>query len=569
MVKYQNRKGVNTMDENKNDLMQNEAEESSLQANAANEAPVQETVEIAQGGETAESTQDTDNTFGAERVESEAALSDLLSGEQGDDAQGEGDEQTEAEEETEEMALATYAADCTSCATKVYFEREDLDEEGNLICPNCNEKIEINTDAMDYFLVDKSVKEEQAEESGDMVVDCEHCEAVVHFTEDDIDDDENITCPQCGESIHIETEVLDAYREKDFQKALKKKKILKRVLASIGGVVLALVLCCAVIYFVGNKSVVKVDGTSVPMNVYKAVYQIEIASNYVNGGYNTDEKASKQAYTESDDFETWDDFFKAQTADSLKLYYGIYNEAKAENYEMTDKDTESVDKAIDSIKEYADSSNLSFEDYLNTNYGLKQSEKEFREYLELTAYVQSYFQHVMSKDITKKQLEEIYKANPSEYQVVSFRYFYLQVDDKLSKEEALKRVEAVSKAKTEKEFKALVLKNVDKKDAEGYQKEEATLLKDMVCSRIADRPVAKLLNDEKAKKGETIFGLSEDGTYAEAAMLLEPKHKSDELIEQAAIGQVSSKKGQDYLNKFRKNVTVKSSLGMILRNLTF
>ena len=519
---------------------------------------------------------ESDSTFSVEHVESEAALTQILDAQPDtvtEDSptimltEEEKAEQGEAVEQ--ELKLSKYAADCLNCATKVYFEKEDLDEENNLICPNCNEKIEINVESLDYYLVNKSSTEQITESASEYVVDCSSCEAVVHFKQDDIDDDENVICPQCGEKIHIDTEVLDAYKEVDIEKSLKKKRTLKKVLASLAGVVLALVVCCAVIYFVGNKSVVKVDGTSVPMNIYNAVYYIENAANYTSAGFNPDEKPSKQKYTESDDYKTWDDFLNAQTSDALKLYYGIYNEGQKAGYQMKDKDKESVDNAIKNIKSYAQSANQSFEDYMKSMYGLKISENDFRPYLELTAYVNSYFKSVMSKDITKKQLDKIYKDNPDNYQVVSFRYFYVQVSDSVKAEDALKTVEKISKAKTEKEFHKLVTENVNKDNAANYKDKDSTLVKDMACSNIQNRPVAKLLTNDKAKKGETVFGLSDDKTFAEVAMLVVPKHKDDDLVMDAAINEVSAEKGQKYIDGIRKNTTVKSSLGMILRNLTF
>ena len=561
------------MDENKKELVPaEEADAQSAPETAANDAEVIESVEeqtevlaqeeseaqtVKEGD--AEAAADSDSTFLVEEVESDAALAEFLSGEESDVT---GEEASE-----EELQLATYAADCESCATKVYFELEDLDEEDNLICPNCNETIEINRESIDYYLVDKS-KIETAE-SGNYVVDCTACEAVVHFKEDDIDDEENIVCPQCGEKIHIETEVLDAYSEKDLEKSLKTKRLLKKIGGIVLGVVLALAISCAVIFFVGNKSVVKVDGTSVPMNIYKCVYYIENAVNYTSSGYNMEEKASKQAYKDSDDYETWDDFLKDQTTEALKLYYGIYNEGKKAGYEMTEKDKESVTSALKNINSYAASANLSFDDYMKSQYGLKISEKDFTPYLELTAYVNSYYKSVMGKDITKEQLEKIYKENPDNYNVVTFRYYYVQVSETITKDDALKVVEKISKAKTEEEFHKLVLSSVNKENAANYKDSDSTLVKDMACSNIQNRPVAKLLTDEKAKKGQTIFGLSEDNTFAEVAMLVEPKHKSDEMIKEAAINEVSSEKGQKYIEKIQKSVTVKSSLGMILRNLAF
>ena len=498
---------------------------------------------------------DADSTFAAESVQSQDALEELM------------DDGIDKAEDViaEEMTIsARYAADCESCATRVFFEKEDLNEEGNLICPNCQETIEIDNDAMDYYLVEKATPADK----GAYVADCAACEAVVHFTEDDIDDDENIICPQCGEKIHIETEVLDAYKEKDVKKALKRKETLKKVGAALAGVVLALAVCFAVLWFGGNKSVLKIDGTSVPMNIYKCVYYLENAVNYRSSGLNFDEKPSSQAY-EGEEYDTWDDLLKSATLDSLKIYYSIYNAGQKEGFELGEKEQEEIESTLKNVKTYADSSNLSFEDYIKTNYGVKLSEKDFREYLELSSYVNAYYKSVMAKDITDEQLEKIYKENPENYDVVTFRYFYVAIDDSLSEKEALKQVEEIAAAKTEKEFHELVKKYAPKDRKDTYKDDESSLVKDMACANIQDRPVAAFLTNPKSKKGESVSGVSEDGSFAEVAMLIEPKHKSEDMIRDAAITEVASKKGQKFVADLSKKATVKSSLGMILRNIEF
>ena len=553
------------MDENKKENLENELEpEVSLNSVSASDE-TQATDTVAETTPEAESEKKENTYTEIDGVESEKELESFLN----DVNDAPGDEVNDEEAVEKEITLAKYAADCENCATKVYFELEDLDEEGNLICPNCNESIEINQEALDYYLVDKSNDESEDEKGGSYIVDCGACEAVVHFSADDIDDDENIVCPQCGEKIHIETEVLDAYKEKDIQKHLKKKKVLKKVGFACLGVVLAIAIWCAILFFAGNKSVVKVDGTSVPMNVYKAVYYIENAANYTSSGFNIDEKPSKQTYENSEDYKTWDDFLKSQTVEALKLYYGIYNEGKKAGYEMTEKDEKSVTDAIKNVNTYAQQANQSFDDYMKSMYGLKISEEDFAAYLELTAYVRSYYKSVMLKDITKEQLEKIYKENPDNFEVVSFRYYYVQVNDTMTKEKALKTVEKIAKAKDEKQFHKLVVANVSKENAAMYKDADSTLVKDMAVANIQNRPVAELLNNPKAKKGETIFGLSDDEKFAEVAMLVEAKHKSNDLLQDAAINTVSAEKGQKFVDGISEKTEVKSGLGMILRNIMF
>lgn len=537
----ENKKDINEEIEEKNDEIIDEAKET-----------VEEVLDKKEG----------DSGFEIESVESEDALDALLSNNELDNYKSD-EEEIDLEQDIE---LAKYCADCDTCATRVYFELEDLDEDGNLICPNCEETIEIDNDAIDYYLVKK---DDDSETESKYVVDCPSCEAVVHFTEDDIDSEEEIVCPQCSEKIHIDTEVLDAYKEKDIEKSLKRKAKLKKALAVVCGVILGLAVAVSVIWFVGNKQVVKVDGTSVSMDIYNCVYYCENAINYTGSGLDISKRPSSQPYENDEKYDTWDDALKDATNTSLKIYYSLYNAGKKEGYELSKDDAKKIDDTIDSINSYAKESNLSFEEYMKTNYGIKISEKRFRPYLELSAYVNAYYKHCMAKSVKNEDLEKIYKENPDNFDVVSFRYFYINISDKITKEEALKRVKEVASAKTEAEFHKLAKKNATEDVAKTYTDAKSTLVEDMACANIVDRPVSDFLTSKKSKKGETACGVSKDSTYAEAAMLVVPRHKDESLIKDQAINEVATQKGEKFIDNISKDAKLKSGLGMIIRNLMY
>lgn len=524
----------------------------------------QKNTDAAEDGKT-EILEDDSGSFDVEKVASEDAFNDILSGKTEilDSADSENSENEESD-----FKLAKYAVDCEMCATRVYFEKEDLDENGNIVCPNCQEIIEINSDAMDYYLVDKP-SEKDADENAGYIVDCSSCEALVHFKAEEIDDDEDIVCPECGEKIHIETEVLEAYEEKDIEKAHKKKAKAKKALAIVLGVVLGIAVALTAIFFIGQKSVMVVGKTSVPMNIYKCVYYCEVATNYSGSGFDISKKPSSQKYTESSSYKTWDDFLKKQTADSLKIYYSIYNAGKAAGYKLPSSSKKNVDSTIKSIKSYASQAKQSFEDYMKSNYGPKLTEKQLREYLELSEYVNAYYQSVMSKYVTQKDMDNLYKQSPEKYDLVSFRYFYIAVGTKVTKKQALAAAKEVASATTQAEFHKKAKANATSDTASSYKDDDSTLVKDIACSNITDRPVATLLNDKNSKVGATTYGLSSDGTYAEAAMLVTARHKDEATLKTAAVSAVATEKGETYINSLTKKNAAKSGVGMLVRNIMF
>lgn len=551
------------MDENKKELNE-EIEEQN--GDIVNEDVAEQTPEAVDSKEEQSLTDSSDEEakdsgFAIDTVESEDALDSLLSNNELDNYKSDSEE-TDLEAD---IQLAKYCADCDTCATRVYFELDDLDENGNLLCPNCEETIEIDNDAIDFYLVNKT----DETESSQYVVDCPSCEAVVHFTENDIDSEEEIICPQCSEKIHIDTEVLDAYKEKDIEKSLRRKAKLKKIIAVVGGVILGLAVAVSIIWFVGNKQVVKVDGTPVSMDIYKCVYYCENGVNYAGSGFDMTKPASKQTYKDSDKYETWDDALKDATNTSLKIYYSIYNAGQKEGFKISNDDKKKIDETIDTINSYAKQSNQTFEDYMKSNYGISITEKRFRPYLELSSYVNAYYKHCMAKNIKNGDLEKIYKENPDNFDVVTFRYFYVQISDKLTKKEALKRVKAVAGAKTEKEFHQLAKKYATEDVAKTYTDENSTLVSDMACSNIVDRPVSDFLTNKKSKKGTTFYGVSSDSTYAEATMLIVPRHKDESLVKEQAITEIASKNGEEFINNISGKAKLKSGLGMIIRNIVF
>ena len=130
-------------------------------------------------------------------------------------------------------------------------------------------------------------------------------------------------------------------------------------------------------------------------------------------------------------------------------------------------------------------------------------------------------------------------------------------------------MKTVAGAKDEKEFHKLVTSVASEDRAATYKDDESTLVKDMACSNIQDRPVAEVLTNESSKKGAVTYGVSDDGTYAEVAMLLVPRHKDHGLIKDAAINEVASEKGEDFINKVSDKAVIKASIGTILIKFEF
>lgn len=134
--------------------------------------------------------------------------------------------------------------------------------------------------------------------------------------------------------------------------------------------------------------------------------------------------------------------------EKLKTTYGksvltdlIDNVILDAKYEETDEENEYIEKQIDSLKENATQSNVTYE-YLINYYGFENNE-EVEKYFRLTYRRQTAVEDYLSKNITDKEIENYYKN--SIYGDIKVKHILIEADilDGMTTEE---QEEALSKA---------------------------------------------------------------------------------------------------------------------------
>ena len=135
--------------------------------------------------------------------------------------------------------------------------------------------------------------------------------------------------------------------------------------------------------------------------------------------------------------ETWADNFLDSAIESAKAAHAIAAEAAANNYTLSDAETESVEQNMSTMALYASVYGYTDVDtYIKMMYGNGATEKGLREYLELrtlaNAYQSYYYDSLTYSDAELRAAEA---ENFDKYSSYSYNYYYLNVNNFVTGEE--------------------------------------------------------------------------------------------------------------------------------------
>lgn len=230
----------------------------------------------------------------------------------------------------------------------------------------------------------------------------------------------------------------------------------KRAKIIVPIVVAVIAIACALLYYFGVPQRVLTaatlsDGTKISVVEFEYYYKT-IYNNYVNtayqydtyygegvgamytGGFDYSKTPESQEYTAGDldkkygKKPTWADFFEESTLKQIAQLKAVYNEAIKAGYKLEKEDQASVDKQVEDLRKTAAESNYSLNAYLLNNYSRGMNESMLRNILEEYAVIDKYDadkQEELKNSITDKQIQAAYDKNPTAYQQVSLKAFYL------------------------------------------------------------------------------------------------------------------------------------------------
>ena len=332
-----------------------------------------------------------------------------------------------------------------------------------------------------------------------------------------------------------EKESLDAYRQERKERIAKQAKqnakksnahngakaVLGKVVKCLVAAVVVLAIIAGSVSFFGVPQrvikAVEIDGKAYSMselsvyymqmfnNVYQTAYTYE--SNYGEGtgkmltGYDIALSPVAQTTKDADGNEiSWDEQFLTQAIEYMATVKRYYNAAIDAGIEMTDDAQSEIDTALESLS--TNRGNYSVSGFLTLYFGKGVTEKLYRQVLveqQIVALYQEARQDELKANYSKDDINAEYSKDKSAYDVVSFRWYTIDIksdaettstvgeDESVvtstsyaEEKDAEAFIEKVKSTKNYNEdtFKQAVLDRVDKdsEDYETYSQDISTLM---------------------------------------------------------------------------------------------
>ena len=212
------------------------------------------------------------------------------------------------------------------------------------------------------------------------------------------------------------------------------------------------------------------------------------------------------------DSQTWDEYIRENIEYSLKDMTALYLAAKEENFELTGDYKDSLDTIESDLEAAAEDYGAdSVQDYINAMYGPGMDYDTIYKMSEISYYASAYAAAKQdTMEVTEQEMRDRYEANKNDYDTVSFRFasfFYADdIEDYTDDDVAAYRAkaDAVAAAKTEEEFVAAVIDNVDEDKKANYESDSATLYSGAKYTDIGYDGLADWLFDSARQPGDTM-----------------------------------------------------------------
>ena len=147
------------------------------------------------------------------------------------------------------------------------------------------------------------------------------------------------------------------------------------------------------------------------------------------------EKPLKDQISDEETGATWADYFIEQGAATAANAYSLYDEAKANGYELDEQTKKELDDSMGQFDLYAASNGFSDVDsFIAAVYGNGCNLKNYREYAELVTTGSMYAEEVNKQfNYSDDQIEAEYQKDPKQYDGVSYRS--LKITDEMVAQE--------------------------------------------------------------------------------------------------------------------------------------
>ncbi len=144
---------------------------------------------------------------------------------------------------------------------------------------------------------------------------------------------------------------------------------------------------------------------------------------------NPDEPLNEQIYNEEQTL-TWADYFMNEAIKTATTMYALYDEGKANGFELSEDDQASLDSYFESLESSAKTQGYAnVNAYLRNTYGQGASFDGFKEYYTSSIYATTYFNdYCDSLEYTDEQIREYEKDKFLNYTSFDYALYTIQVD---------------------------------------------------------------------------------------------------------------------------------------------
>lgn len=370
-----------------------------------------------------------------------------------------------------------------------------------------------------------------------------------------------------------EKDTLDTYRQERKERIAKQSKKAgkksgshegaRRVADKVFGIIVCVVVIVALLasslnFFGVPQRVLKavtIDGESYSMSelscyymqMYNNIYQYSYLydSQYGSGlgaqltGYDTSLPPNQQTTKDEDGNEiTWDEYFLEEAIESMANVKRYCSAAVKAGVELSDEDKQEIQDTLDSIETGMRNNangNYSLSRYITLTYGKGVTTSLFKKILteqKLVEVYQTYRQDELKSAYSDADVEKVYNEDKTEYDVVTVRWYTIDVTSETKKSEPASGEEDTSDAAenaapiaeelqaqkfindiksqqnyNEETFKSVVLETEgeDSEDYKTYQDDNATLLQ-----KISKSAISSNVSKDAA---DWLYEQDDDGNY--------------------------------------------------------
>ena len=296
-------------------------------------------------------------------------------------------------------------------------------------------------------------------------------------------------------------------KREELKKIAAKKKLRSKIYKIVGAAAAAVAVVAIVGiviyntiastgYFLRNTVAMKTDNYQVD-NAMMTYYVKNQYYSFVNQygdylsmyGLDTSKSLKSQEYGDG----TWFDYFLGLAEDQAKETLLCAEKAKADGYELSDEDKQTIDDAIASFETEAETYGITMESYYNQVFGTGIKEDDVRRAMELTQLASNYYDdYIASLTYTDEDLQNYFNKNESDF--VKADYIKYTVPGETDEDKKANANELMNAATTDELITILEKKYTDEQKQaaieeninEGMTEEEAQNLTEEDLTTIAE-----------------------------------------------------------------------------------